>query len=289
MASSETAPANAEGARPKPRREVVLPVAYYVVLAAEAGVLAWLYLTREVEAGGPLGHAIGWAGTGSMVAMHVYSIRRRVRALSRWGRLATWLHVHIFLGLQGAMLVGFHSLHLKTLANLSGVTIALTLVVVLSGMFGRYLYSLLPRGLSGERLGAREIDEELAELNALFARSAQPDLEAAVKEIGAAQPITGKLGFFALVGEDRRARRALAHLERALKKVVRRKGSSDLEDFVALARRRALLARRLATLTAAERLFRNWHVAHKPLTFVLLGAVVLHVVAHYVYAAQFSG
>ena len=44
-----------------------------------------------------------------------------------------------------------------------------------------------------------------------------------------------------------------------------------------------------AVLTAAERLFRNWHLFHKPLTFVLLGAVVLHVVAHYIYAAGMSG
>jgi hypothetical protein len=42
-------------------------------------------------------------------------------------------------------------------------------------------------------------------------------------------------------------------------------------------------------LTAADRMFRNWHLLHKPLTFILLGSVVLHVVAHYIYAAQFSG
>ncbi len=54
------------------------------------------------------------------------------------------------------------------------------------------------------------------------------------------------------------------------------------------AQRRALLARRLAMLTGAERLFRNWTVLHKPLTYLLGGAVLLHVIAHYIYAAQYG-
>jgi hypothetical protein len=268
---------------------VVLPTIYYLVLAGEAGALAWFYATHVVSAGDRIGHSIGWIGTASMCLMHVYSVRRRVRALFGWGRLSTWLHVHIFLGLQGAMLVTFHSLHLKTAWNISGITIVIVLIVVCSGIFGRYLYSLLPKKVSGERMSAREIEEEMADIAPLLERSAQPAIEAAMAEHGAAQPLVGKLGFRRLVEEDLRARRALAHLERALTEARRRPGSPDLDDFVVLMRRRALLARRLAMLTGAERLFRGWHVFHKPLTFLLLGAVVLHVVAHYVYAAQFSG
>ena len=277
----------------KPPIEVVLPTYYYVALALEAAGLACLYATHDVEAGQPLGHLIGWIGTASMCLMHVYSIRRRVRALSHWGKLSTWLHAHIFLGLQGAMLVCFHSAHLSTVGNISGATIVCTLIVVASGMFGRYLFSLLPKNLSGQRLTAREIENELGELQPLLARSAQPALEAALKEQEGAVAITGKITFRQLVAEDLRSRRAMAHLEQALRSVVRSKshgeGSTDLESYADGMRRRALLTRRLAMLTAAERAFRNWHVLHKPLTFILLGTVVLHVVAHYIYAAQFSG
>jgi hypothetical protein len=277
----------------KPPIEVVLPTYYYVALALEAVGLVYFYSTHEVEAGQPLGQAIGWVGTGSMCLMHVYSIRRRVRALSHWGKLSTWLHAHIFLGLQGAMLVCFHSAHLSTVGNISGLTIVCTLIVVASGMFGRYLFSLLPKNLSGQRLTAREIESELAELQPLLARSAQPALEAAIAEHKSAVAITGRITFSQLVAEDVRSRRAIAHLDQALRSVVRSKaqgeGSTDLESYADGMRRRALLTRRLAMLTAAERAFRNWHVLHKPLTFILLGTVVLHVVAHYNYAAQFSG
>jgi len=162
---------------------------------------------------------------------------------------------------------------------------------VASGMMGRYLFSLLPKGLSGERLSARQIEQEIAELEPRFRASAQPAIEAAIAEYAAKRAITGKLGFIDLVREDFRSRRALSHLMAATKQVVRSQkhgGSSELEDFAALVKRRADLARRLAFLQGAEQMFRRWHLFHKPLTFLLLGAVVLHVVAHYIYAAQFS-
>jgi len=277
----------------KPPIEVVLPVAYYLILAAEAAGLSYLYASREVLAGGPLGHLIGWVGTGSMVVMHVYSIRRRVRALSRWGKLSTWLHLHIFLGLQGAMMVTFHSAHLATLTNISGATLICTLVVVASGMFGRYLFSLLPKNISGQRLTVREIEAELGELQASLELSANPAVEAALREHADCKPITGRMSIGQLIGEDLRARRAIKQVGRALRETVVQArpegGASDLERFGAGVKRRAYLARRLAILQGAERMFRNWHILHKPLTFILLGVVVLHVVSHYIYAAQFTG
>jgi hypothetical protein len=269
----------------------VLPTVGYVVLLAEAAALTAFWATHEVRAADPIGHGIGWAGTGSMLLMHVYSIRKRVRALQHLGRLSSWLKLHIFLGLQGALLVCFHSAHLRTVGNISGATIAVTLVVVASGIFGRYLYSQIPKALTGERLGAREIEAELAELAPRVAagRAAHPALEAAVAAQAEAQPISGRMGFGELVREDLRTRRTLRQLERALRAEARAHGGPELDPFAAALRRRSALARRLGALTAAERVFRSWHLFHKPLTLVLLGVVVLHVVAHYIYSAGFSG
>lgn len=284
--SAETA---TQAAVLKPPVEVVLPLPYYLILGLELAALIGLYAGREVSAADRIGHTIGWVGTGSMIAMHVYSVRRRVRALARWGRLRTWLQVHIFLGLQGAMLVTFHSLHLKTLVNMSGLTLLFTLIVVGSGMFGRYLFAFIPKNISGERLTAREVETEIAQLHKIFSRSAQPAIEAAVAEVEKATPLTGKVPFSQLVREDLRARRAFRHLERAIRQARRSNPSGELESFAQAVRRRAYLARRLAMLTGAERLFRNWTILHKPLTYILAGTVVLHIVSHYIYAAQFGG
>jgi hypothetical protein len=275
----------------RPRAEPVLPAFAYGLLLLEAALLTWLYATHDVPPGDALGHAIGWGGTGSMAAMHVYSVRKRVRALANLGRLRSWLQLHIFLGLQGAMMVTFHSLHLTTLFNISGATLAMTLIVVASGAFGRYLYSWLPKSLTGERLDARGIEAELQRLQPIITAGvdAHPELAAAAAAVESRQELSGRLGLRGLIAEDRRTRRALAGLDRAIAAVKRGRPGPELLGYMAALQRRAALTRRLAGLTAAERMFRSWHLFHKPLTVVLLGSVILHIVAHYVYAARFSG
>ena len=175
----------------RPPMEAVLPRFAYGLLLAELATLVFVehHHGAQMQPSHALGMAIGWVGTASMILMHVYSIRRRVRALSRWGKLSRWLQLHIFLGLQGALLVTFHSLHLSTLSNLSGVTFGLTLIVVMSGIFGRYLFSMLPKGIAGERLGARQVEAELAELLPLVepqGNEGTPQLRAALQELAAA-------------------------------------------------------------------------------------------------------
>jgi len=278
------------GSAVRPPSEVVLPTAYAALLVVEALALAWLYATREVRAGGPLGHIVGWIGTGSMVAMHVYSLRRRVRALASWGRLSTWLHVHIFLGLQGALLVTFHSMSLVTLRNLSGATIAVTLIVVASGAIGRWIYAMLPKGAAGERLTARAIEDELAALT----RSLTGKLPASVEAVLASSSppaITPRSSLFEILRADAAARRGRKRVLAALKaeRAACAALGSELAMVKELVARRASLVGRLALLQGAERLFRRWHLFHKPLTLILLGLVVLHVVGHYIYAGEMTG
>jgi hypothetical protein len=274
----------------RPPSEVVLPTAYAAILVVEALGLAWLYATREVRAGGPLGHLIGWIGTGSMIAMHVYSLRRRVRALASWGRLSTWLHVHIFLGLQGALLVTFHSMSLVTLRNLSGATIACTLVVVASGAVGRWIYSMLPKGAAGERLTARAIEEELAALTASLTGKLPASVEA-VLATSAPPAITPRSSLVEILRADAAARRGRKRVVAALnaERAACAALGPELAAVRALVARRASLVGRLALLQAAERLFRRWHLFHKPLTLILLGLVALHVIGHYVYAGELTG
>src|SRR5437870_3513398 len=93
----------------RPPMEVVLPLPYYLLLVAEAAGLVGLHFYRPEESGGAhASYLLGWAGTASMAIMHVYSLRRRVRAMRTWGPLRSWLHFHIFMGLQGALFVSYH-------------------------------------------------------------------------------------------------------------------------------------------------------------------------------------
>lgn len=275
--------------------EVVLPLPYYLVLGFElVGLIALSRLVPEDSGGQRLSYALGWAGTASMVLMHVYSVRKRVRALWHTGKLSAWLHFHIFMGLQGAMFVTYHSLHLHDAKSIQGANIVMVAIVVASGIFGRYLYAFIPKSLSGERLTAHQIEKELEELKSAGPAAPTPELQAALASYLDAPKLTGRLSIRQLVAEDVRARRAVAELERLLADrktqlllTLRSEGEDRqrIEAFVAAARRRALLIRRFTTLSSAERVFRNWTVLHKPLTYALLGATVLHVLAHYMFSS----
>jgi hypothetical protein len=146
-----------------PHVSKVLPYAYWALLLAEAAVLAAAYATAAPAPSDPLSIWLGWGGVASMVVMLVYSVARRSKRLRDAMRLSAWLHLHIFLGLQGVLFVFFHSIHLWTRlgtviwtnpAVLSFLSVA---VVFFSGLFGRYLYGWLPRTI-GNAFGADQPD-----------------------------------------------------------------------------------------------------------------------------------
>ena len=64
---------------------------------------------QDLKPGGRIGHLLGVAGSGMLIGLLAYSLRKRVRFMRNWGRLKTWLHFHIFLGLAGPVLITLHS------------------------------------------------------------------------------------------------------------------------------------------------------------------------------------
>lgn len=121
-----------------------LPLPYAAVLVAELAVLGTLVVLFGRHP--PAAYELGWVGAGSMIAMQLYSVRRRVRALRNFGSLATWLDAHIFLGLQAFVCVAYHSVGIATIdATLAAVNFAMVAIVVATGAIGRYLYGFLAR------------------------------------------------------------------------------------------------------------------------------------------------
>jgi len=49
-------------------------------------------------------------------------------------------------------------------------------------------------------------------------------------------------------------------------------------EIVKLAKRKSLLMRKIKLLSAAHALFDWWHVFHKPLTYLMYGTLMVHVV-----------
>jgi hypothetical protein len=120
-------------------------LAAILITAVYAFVILW---TRAIPpAGAFFGHMLGILGFILMLLTEIlYSIRKRSRT-ARWGSMASWLQFHIFTGLVGPYLVLLHSSW--KFNGLAGATTLLTILIVISGFIGRYIYTQIPRTLDG--------------------------------------------------------------------------------------------------------------------------------------------
>jgi hypothetical protein len=114
---------------------IVVITALYAVAYRQAGAFP--------KASGVVGHGIGIAGFILILMTEtLYSIRKRLTDV-KWGSMASWLRFHIFTGLVGPYMVLLHTA--MKFGRLAGVAMLLTVVVVVSGVIGRYIYTTVPR------------------------------------------------------------------------------------------------------------------------------------------------
>jgi len=124
-------------------------------------VLIWF---REIPAAsGFFGHMVGVVGFILMVMTELlYSMRKRSRT-ARWGKMSDWLEFHIFTGLVGPFMVLLHSSW--KFHGLAGAVMLMTLVVVVSGFIGRYIYTAVPRTADGVEVQTGELEAAIKEMN----------------------------------------------------------------------------------------------------------------------------
>jgi hypothetical protein len=125
---------------------------FFVILAA-----GFPFHQSETFARSLPGHLIGIAGTAMVFLTLVYPFRKRV--LGKRGR-QNLLSRHIFYGLAGSSLVVIHSAH-KLDSQIGLLTFVTMLMVVLSGIVGRFLFQRVNRSL-------KEQQRELAMLKDVF-------------------------------------------------------------------------------------------------------------------------
>ena len=131
------------------RRNRELVAALLAVLAASA-IYACLYWGSPPSSGSPVGHWMGVIGMALMLATEtLYSLRKRAKRV-HFGRLRDWLSVHIFMGIFGPYLVLLHAAW--TFSGLAGAAMLMTVVVVISGFIGRFIYTRIPRSVDGSEL-----------------------------------------------------------------------------------------------------------------------------------------
>jgi hypothetical protein len=127
-----------------------------------------VFFTRNIPPAGQLfGHSIGIIGFVFMLMTEtLYSFRKRSRSV-KWGRMSTWLQLHIFTGLVGPYMVLLHTSW--KFNGLAGATTLLTIIIVVSGIIGRYIFTRIPRTLDGLEIEGTLSQEALKHARRLMA------------------------------------------------------------------------------------------------------------------------
>lgn len=268
------------------------PVAIPVVILLGASVY-WssYYLASQAErvrnplhpwlrSSGYLGQSAGILALLIFLFLWLYPLRKKVRWLSWTGAMSKWLDVHVAAALVLPVLTAVHASW--RFEGLIGLGFWSMMVVCASGVVGRYLYIHIPRGASGLELTAEEIAGERRRLLQEVAKASGlpfPQVESLLRSDPT--PCDG-LGVIAtlrqmLADEVERRRQA-----RALRRVSAQATGSRLDRWglrrlVKLARREMALTQQARMLVATRRVFRLWHIAHRPFAIAALVAVLVHV------------
>lgn len=143
------------------KRELWAAFAAMVVISLVYAFVVIVF--REVPAAsGLFGHLIGVFGFILMLMTEIlYTLRKRSR-MAHWGRMSSWLEFHIFTGLVGPFMVLIHSSW--KFNGLAGVVMLLTVIIVVSGFIGRYIYTAVPRSADGIEIETAEIEAQIVSL-----------------------------------------------------------------------------------------------------------------------------
>jgi hypothetical protein len=225
---------------------------------------------------GLVGNRLAILGT-AMLALGVggYMLRKRWARLQHAGRLRHWLSAHIWLCTLGPFLITLHTSF--KVGGLVSIAFWSMVLVVSSGVVGRYVYVRLPQNLQGRTRSMKELEEEQRALAAEI-EAASPGLADGVLSPFLAETAAPRGVFSALAHAFRADLRAWGQ-HRELHAALVRAGvaAEPRVRLEALARRHRRLAQERALLAPFERLFRYWHTFHLPFAIVMALILLVHI------------
>jgi len=280
---------------PSPRRATGASIATLVILVTLAalnllGAPYYLSTTAErvrdpmhrlLRPSGLVGQSAGIVAFVIFVFLWLYPLRKKYKSLAFTGTIGKWLDVHVTSALGLPLLLTIHAAWRSQ--GVIGIGFASMLVVCASGVVGRYLYVRIPRAKSGAELSRDEatsernrLIDEIADMTGLHPLKVEETL-------AVASPTDEKAGVFTvlhdLLTNDLNRWRRTRELRRRFKELdlANLIPTKALTRAVRLADREIALTQQMRMLDATQRVFRYWHIAHKPFALTALVAVVVHV------------
>ncbi len=247
--------------------------------------------------GDDTGYWLGVAGAVMMLLLFSYPLRKHFRFASGMGTIKGVFLVHMVLGVGGPLLILLHS-NFRTASINAAVAFYSMIIVALSGVVGKFLFSRINRGLHGAKsdLGTLQRKAGMAMDDAYSRLAFAPQIDARLKAFHQREqdaPDTLLSGcrrvFWLPISQYLTYRKSAAELEDMLPRMASRQGWSD-EDLTRRRHKAKKLVHqyleavvRVSQYAAYARLFSFWHVAHIPFVYLLVVTTLVHIFAVHAY------
>jgi len=224
-----------------------------------------------------------------------YAMRKRVKFLKKIGGIEGWYYFHLIGGVFGPLLIVFHSsFELKSIN--SSVALISMVLIVLSGLFGRYIYTRIGFNLHRKLLSIKNTENALIESIRKYQSDRVETIETKLSEFSLAC-LTGPKVFIKLPLKLLSIRTAGAScyvkvsedLTIMLQQIAQQSGWSIEIYKKLLAAEKQLLRKHInsvveiAKIHHYERLLVRWRLLHIPLLYILLITGLAHVFAVHMY------
>ena len=286
--------------RPNSKNKSASSLATVVFSVAVLATLFTAWRVRDeqyIVAGSGIGYWIGILGSLTMLVLLLYPVRKKYAKVTGLGRIATWFKSHMVLGIVGPSLIILHSnFELKSVNAIVATVVMLT--VVASGIFGRFLYSKVHKGLYGAKAEAKTLLSDAEALMQAFGEDTGTapatltelkSFESALLDKNAGVMRSANL-MLTLWRKTRSSRRAhLSEMQSAVAaRALRERWDDDVYQQALGAAHDHLdlynaTIRKAAGLKFYDQLFGWWHVLHMPLFFLLIIAAIVHIIAVHLY------
>ncbi len=231
----------------------------------------------SLKPSGPYGHGYGILGSLLiLIGVFSYIARKKYRSLASLGRLKYWLEFHIFLCVLGPMLILFHTAF--KFGGIVSLSFWSMVLVVASGVIGRFIYIQIPRSIEGRELSLSEVQNMKTNLHTVLTERYEVSgnvldalLQITEHSLDKKQGFLSQWLFEPLI---------IRNARRKVKAVL---APTDIDpsaqsSIIGIMKQEIRLNGRINRLTTMQTIFRYWHVIHLPFAIIMLIIMIIHVI-----------
>jgi hypothetical protein len=226
---------------------------------------------------GLFGHGLGIIGTLLIViGVFSYMARKRYRIFSRFGRLKYWLEFHIFLCVLGPIMILFHTAF--KFGGIVSISFWSMVVVVASGVIGRYIYLQIPRTIEGRELSLNEVKEMKSNVDTRIRKRYnlnEKSYNSILKYTNVTSLYKNENLIIRILSKHYEDINRIWGLKRSLRK--NKLSKKRIKQVTKLVKHEISLSNRIERLQTMQRLFKYWHIAHLPFAVIMLVIMIIHV------------